>query len=1067
VSNSVRHIVSSRGLDAALRQGGGRDSGAAPSEGDFAAVMNLVIDAAAGAGNGESSDSNGGAAASGGGHRFDTVLTNAATATPAVETGPPPGLALPSGSGVAAPNRKPETWRDAKEPAPAPLAARQASPPIASAVSATPRQATGSADATEQTLPAPGRIAAGPIATVAGDGIPQHSPPGRPETKWTQGISRSALAESSPAPDASTTPRLPVPTAAIAVATTPTTAAKFAPAYPDEAPPATSPRMASTVAGGKLRSSRLSAAVAAGSDHPKSTLVRGPIDSASTSDAGSATQTVVPVPATVTLAPSTPAATDVAPPIAPPRGAVSLASERFLPDKPTAVNTEPDHPKALQRASTTTAKATPSTAVSAGTVMAAASLGPRAAGRVASISDVAPVTIASAAPPTAPPGQTGSNGSFGIRSGGSHHQASMPNLATAASVVTATPAPIVSGAVAMAVVPAGAMESGRALAFPDATETPTAPVIAPTAPATPAQAANVPVSIAASGNTVTATVSAAPITTERVVAPIEVGGQIGSNGPVKIIAARPVHAMFAARSDTSAPADGPAPFTASAAIAPAIVPAAPLLSPIAPPTIARGQIQPDEPSVASQAPMQAPPILMAIGPASAGIPQALVSAAPIVPPIAAPTMAEGQNQADEPASRTTKAPMQAVPTPGVAGFASVTPSAPAVIVAPATSNTVAGTAAFPTAAPIAAWPVATPALDHGGITSGTPVVVSASPIEERVPTASSRSARTTGPAAPHKVPDRQPRLGGGTDSGAPLASLDSADNGDSIAPADGSPTTGSATGQRLASQSTGLRGAVTMAAPVAPDQAQPNVPTDSVGIATPSAPQAAAPNATSGPDAPITAAQSRRSSDGRISGVLSAALPASGGTIDPGTSRQDSIQGVSATSAVAGAVPAANGNIASPAAPDGALLRGDNGNAAAGDAQTTSFGTAMANHVAAMIASGHRETTLQLQPPQLGELTVRVSVQGRDVSTWFSAPQQQVQLAVSQALDQLRSGLSGAGLNLAGAWVGADASAMPQRSFDNPIPAARRSSFAPISPAAPATDAADGARSPSGLSVYV
>jgi Flagellar hook-length control protein FliK len=106
-----------------------------------------------------------------------------------------------------------------------------------------------------------------------------------------------------------------------------------------------------------------------------------------------------------------------------------------------------------------------------------------------------------------------------------------------------------------------------------------------------------------------------------------------------------------------------------------------------------------------------------------------------------------------------------------------------------------------------------------------------------------------------------------------------------------------------------------------------------------------------------------------------------------------------------------------------------------------SFADALANHVMSMVSTGGHEVTFQLQPPQLGEMTIRIAVQGRDVSTWFGAAQPQAQVAVGQALDQLRSDLAGAGLNLAGAWVGADTSNMRQMSFAPANPTPRRGSF--------------------------
>jgi flagellar hook-length control protein FliK len=132
--------------------------------------------------------------------------------------------------------------------------------------------------------------------------------------------------------------------------------------------------------------------------------------------------------------------------------------------------------------------------------------------------------------------------------------------------------------------------------------------------------------------------------------------------------------------------------------------------------------------------------------------------------------------------------------------------------------------------------------------------------------------------------------------------------------------------------------------------------------------------------------------------------------------------------------------------------------------EPASFGEAMANHVLSMVSAGYQEATLQLQPPQLGELTIRVAVQGRDVSAWFGTAQPQVQVAVTQALDQLRTDLAGAGLNLAGTWVGADASGMRRETFIAATPS-RRANFAPSIDSSP-VDGNDAARS-SGVNLYV
>jgi hypothetical protein len=159
-----------------------------------------------------------------------------------------------------------------------------------------------------------------------------------------------------------------------------------------------------------------------------------------------------------------------------------------------------------------------------------------------------------------------------------------------------------------------------------------------------------------------------------------------------------------------------------------------------------------------------------------------------------------------------------------------------------------------------------------------------------------------------------------------------------------------------------------------------------------------------------------------------------------------------------------------PLSPSGAApatVAGPTGGDTSAFGAPTGFGDTIATHVMSMISSGRQEATMQLQPPQLGELTVRVSVQGRDVSTWFGAAQPQVQVAVSQALEQLRTNLAGAGLSLAGAWVGADTSTMQQRMFDSDATSARRPGFAVPSAGGAAVDTIDPSHPSSGVSIYV
>ena len=62
----------------------------------------------------------------------------------------------------------------------------------------------------------------------------------------------------------------------------------------------------------------------------------------------------------------------------------------------------------------------------------------------------------------------------------------------------------------------------------------------------------------------------------------------------------------------------------------------------------------------------------------------------------------------------------------------------------------------------------------------------------------------------------------------------------------------------------------------------------------------------------------------------------------------------------------------------------------------------LAHHVMNSIDNNGREVVLQLHPPELGELTVRVLVSGRDVSAWFGSQQIPVQQAINQAIGQLQ-----------------------------------------------------------------
>jgi flagellar hook-length control protein FliK len=131
-----------------------------------------------------------------------------------------------------------------------------------------------------------------------------------------------------------------------------------------------------------------------------------------------------------------------------------------------------------------------------------------------------------------------------------------------------------------------------------------------------------------------------------------------------------------------------------------------------------------------------------------------------------------------------------------------------------------------------------------------------------------------------------------------------------------------------------------------------------------------------------------------------------------------------------------------------------------GASATATVSDQVASHVARLVAGSSREMVLRLHPPELGEVTVHVAVNGRDVSAWFGSPQPQVQTAIADGLGQLQAGLGNAGYNLSGAWVGADASGARQQT----------GSLSPSTGAPPVIDTGMSAASrpsASGLNIYV
>ncbi|MGH7038604.1 MAG: flagellar hook-length control protein FliK [Stellaceae bacterium] len=117
------------------------------------------------------------------------------------------------------------------------------------------------------------------------------------------------------------------------------------------------------------------------------------------------------------------------------------------------------------------------------------------------------------------------------------------------------------------------------------------------------------------------------------------------------------------------------------------------------------------------------------------------------------------------------------------------------------------------------------------------------------------------------------------------------------------------------------------------------------------------------------------------------------------------------------------------------------------------------------VANGHRDLSLHLHPPELGEVSVRLVVSGRTVSAWFDSPQPQVQQAIGQGIGELRADLAAAGYDLSGAWVGGQAWTPRERGGSPPAPRPVRpaAAGAPVPEVRGTAPAAAGA----GVSVYV
>jgi len=228
--------------------------------------------------------------------------------------------------------------------------------------------------------------------------------------------------------------------------------------------------------------------------------------------------------------------------------------------------------------------------------------------------------------------------------------------------------------------------------------------------------------------------------------------------------------------------------------------------------------------------------------------------------------------------------------------------------------------------------------------------------------------------------------------------------------------------------------------------AAPAVP-DAGAIAAPSRPEAAAPTI----GAMLADAVAAGAAHGNGSGATSPGAGDRGrnATVFAVAAGQDG----SGNPPARGVDPASAGAAAGPPAPD------------AGAATTADLADRLSHQIVRLLANSDRSAVVRLHPPELGEVTVRVAVEGRDVTAWFGAPQPLVQQTISQAIGQLHADLGGAGYNLSGAWVGADASGSGGGGANVPLPspaalpAVPNFATARVAPAAP--------RGGSGVSIYV
>jgi flagellar hook-length control protein FliK len=154
--------------------------------------------------------------------------------------------------------------------------------------------------------------------------------------------------------------------------------------------------------------------------------------------------------------------------------------------------------------------------------------------------------------------------------------------------------------------------------------------------------------------------------------------------------------------------------------------------------------------------------------------------------------------------------------------------------------------------------------------------------------------------------------------------------------------------------------------------------------------------------------------------LASAESAVSAGNVTPGHFRSAIGTLENSHSLISLELPADAPNSAAAGATTGELPVARSANSEMSSLSSTALSDQLPNQLLRSVDGGGGDIVLKLNPPELGDLMVRVLVNGRDVSAWFATPQIQVQQAISQAIGQLNTELGHAGYNLNGAWVGAD-----------------------------------------------